>query len=173
MLPGSHCQSQHLTGMFKELLESEHGLPWKIEICENPAMRGPSNPYSEDLKKSSPGFFMISFFVQKLLSLIRSHLFNFGFISITVGGVLNLTFCLYIESCPHCPHCLMLMTLCLLLSPFFRWRLAFCSLLRVTPVITVMLPSSLLDGSAKVNCLPSPRSIDWGPTVCPCNAVIG
>ena len=104
--------------------------------------------------------FIVFFALQKLLSLIRSHLFNFGFISVTLGGVLNLTFCLYIESCPHCPHCLLLMTLCLLLSPFFRWRLDFCSLLRVTPIITVMLPSSLLDGSAKVNCLQSPRSTD-------------
>lgn len=38
-------------------------------------MRGPSSPHSEDLKKSSPGFFMISFSVQKLLSLIRSHFY--------------------------------------------------------------------------------------------------
>ena len=30
--------------------------------------------------------FIISFVVQKLLSLIRSHLFNFVFISITLGG---------------------------------------------------------------------------------------
>ena len=31
-------------------------------------------------------FFMVSFAVQKLLSLIRSHLFIFGFIFITLGG---------------------------------------------------------------------------------------
>ena len=30
--------------------------------------------------------FIVSFAVQKLLSLIRSHLFAFGFISITLGG---------------------------------------------------------------------------------------
>ena len=29
---------------------------------------------------------IVSFFVQKLLSLIRSHLFIFAFISITLGG---------------------------------------------------------------------------------------
>ena len=69
--------------------------------------------------------FIVFFALQKLLSLTRSHLFNFAFISITLGGVLNLTFCLYIASCPHCPHCLMLMTLCLLISSFFRWSLDF------------------------------------------------
>ena len=67
--------------------------------------------------------FTVFFALQNLL--IRSHLFNFAFISITLGGVLNLTSCLYIESCPHCPHCLMLMSLSLLISPFFRWRLDF------------------------------------------------
>ena len=67
--------------------------------------------------------FTVFFALQNLL--IRSHLFNFAFISIPLSGVLNLTSCLYIESCPHCPHCLMLMSLCLLISPFFRWSLDF------------------------------------------------
>ena len=38
-------------------------------------------------------FFMVSFAVQKLVSLIRSHMFIFGIISITLGGRLKKRCC--------------------------------------------------------------------------------
>ena len=48
-------------------------------------------------------FFIVSFAVQKLLTFIRSHLFIFGFISITLGGgskkILLLKSDLYVKEC--------------------------------------------------------------------------
>ena len=73
-----------LTGLFLFLILSSMSCLYILEI----------NPLSvlsfENIFSHSEGclfiLFMVSFSVQKLLSLIKSHLFTFVFISVTVGG---------------------------------------------------------------------------------------